>query len=376
MADNIAFFCKLVKDVSNGNLLTGAFYGYHYYVTDPRFGHGALAKLLNCPDLDYLSSPNVYHRVIGEDWPPMIAIQSVQLHGKLWLAENDTRTSITTLLKDRSDGIAPPEPYYESSVWLGPDDMETSVSFLWKNTGRMLAYGYGGWWFDMWGGWFSDPELLNVLEKTQQLHSDYSPINYQKMQPQVCVIVDEELCFYDATYGKLTGDILSNRYPLGKTGTPYDLFLRTDLNAIQSSQYKIIWFMGLLKLNNEDELKIEKWQQQGITVLWTNGNGTRIYHNNGEEELIEGKFKWSDSELRDLWKKSGVHLYTDSDDVFYIGHNWLCIHTVKGGERTVNFPFTTQVIDPMKREVIADSTKSISVILKPKSTLLLRINPN
>jgi len=78
MVDNIAYFSKIVKEKSNGNLLTGAFYGYHYFVSDPRRGHGALAKLLECEYLDYLSSPNVYNRVPGEDWPPMAAVQSVQ----------------------------------------------------------------------------------------------------------------------------------------------------------------------------------------------------------------------------------------------------------------------------------------------------------
>ncbi|HBE43732.1 MAG TPA: hypothetical protein DDW27_21575, partial [Bacteroidales bacterium] len=63
--------------------------------------------------------------------------------------------------KEKAPDIAPPGQY-ESGVWLGPEDMKTSVAFLWKNAGRMLAYGYGGWWFDMWGGWFSHPELLNV----------------------------------------------------------------------------------------------------------------------------------------------------------------------------------------------------------------------
>ena len=139
MVDNISCFCRLVKDVSQGHLLAGAFYGYHYFVTDPRRGHGALHKLLDCPDLDYLSSPNAYYRMPGEDWPPMVAVNSVQLHGKLWMAENDTRTSATTLLKDRAPEICPPGQY-ASGVWLGPGDIETSVALLRKNTGRMLAW--------------------------------------------------------------------------------------------------------------------------------------------------------------------------------------------------------------------------------------------
>ena len=374
MVDNIMYFCKLVKNVSNRNLLTGAFYGYHYYVTNPKRGHGALAKLLDCRDLDYLSSPNVYNRVIGEDWPPMVAVQSVQLHGKLWLAENDTRTSITTLLKDRSIGIAPPGQY-ESGVWLGPEDIETSVSFLWKNAGRMLTYGYGGWWFDMWGGWFSDPRLLNVIEKTQEFHTDFTPLNVKIMQPEVCVFVDEELSFWDASNGSLTENILSNRYSLGKTGTSYNLFLRTDINSVTIKQYKVVWLMGLVELTKKEKIKVEKWIRRGITVLWTNTDGTYTFNSKEKKQFIEGKFNWESSELREIYKKAGVHLYINTDDVFYIGRNWLCIHTVIGGNRTIKFPFYTQVIDPLKKEILADSTKNIDIHLSPKSTILLRINP-
>ncbi|WP_158285071.1 beta-galactosidase [Arenibacter aquaticus] len=374
MVDNIAYFSKIVKQKSHGNLLTGAFYGYHYFVGDPRRGHGALAKLLDCPDLDYLSSPNSYNRVIGEDWPPMAAVNSVQLHGKLWLTENDTRTSITTLLKDRSNGIAPPGQY-ENGVWLGPEDLKTSVSFLWKNTARMLAYGYGGWWFDMWGGWFSDPELLNVLDKTQQLYTRFPPSSGEKMKSQVGVIVDEELSFWDPTYGHLTENLISNRYPLAKTGNSYDLFLRTDLERMSTSQYKLVWLLGLLELHSEEETRIQRLTKQGVTVLWTNGKGTNIFRPNRDQLFLEGKLKWTASELGELWEGAGVHRYIETQDVFYIGRNWMGIHTIKGGKKNITFPFKAQIIDPIKNEILTDSSSQLELVMDPKSTILLRVNP-
>jgi len=373
MVDNIAYFCKIVKEKSAGKLLTGAFYGYHYYVTDPRRGHGALAKLLDCPDLDYLSSPNVYNRVLGEDWPPMMAIQSLRLHGKLFLVENDTRTSLTTLLKDRSEGIAP-VGQYETGVWVGPEEMDVSESFLWKNTARMLAYGYGGWWFDMWGGWFSSPQLLNVLEKTQELHSKYAPEKVGKMKSEVLVLVDEELSFWDTSYGTLTESILSNRYPLAKTGTSHDLFLRTDLNAIDTEQYKVIWLMGVLNLNKSETRNIEEWNNKGATVIWTSQNGTKVFKEK-KEYFFKGKLKWKESEIRSILKNAGVHIYNSDGDVFYIGYNWLGIHTVEGGERTINFPFSAQIIDPLTNEIMSESTERLKLTMKPKSTILLRVNP-
>lgn len=370
MVDNIAYFCKLVKEVSNDNLLTGAFYGYHYFVSDPRRGHGALAKLLDCPNLDYLSSPNSYNRSIGEDWPPMAAVQSVQLHGKLWLAENDTRTSITTLLKDRSTGVAP-EGQYENGVWLGPDDMKTSVSLLWKNTARMLTHGYGGWWFDMWGGWFSDPELLNVLKKTQSLYLN-SDIEIEHISNEVCVLVDEELSFWDASYGHLTNQIITNRYSLAKSGAPYDLYLLTDLNNITTDDYKVVWFMGVIDLSREVEEKIAYLREQGKTVLWTSSKGTKIYRGTDNESFVQDKFKWTNSELREIWNNASVHQYIETEDIFYIGRNWLSIHTVDGGKRKISFPFHSKIEDPISKKVLADSTKLIELQLAPKSTTLLR----
>ena len=195
------------------------------------------------------------------------------------------------------------------------------------------------------------------------------------MRAQVGVIVDEELCFWDASYGKLTAKILDNRYSLGKTGAPYDLYLRTDLDAISTTRYRLIWLMGILNLKEEEIRKIEEWRQQGIMVVWTDGNGTRIYKHSDEVSYFHDKFRWSNLQLRELWKAAGVHIYIGSDDVFYIGRKWLCIHTATGGNRIVKFPFYAQVIDPFNEKIVADSTNFIEINLASKSTTLLRVNP-
>jgi beta-galactosidase len=374
MVDHIAYFCRIVKESSRGCLLTGAFYGYHYFVTDPRRGHGALARLLDCPDLDYLSSPNDYKRVAGEDWPPMAAMESIKLHGKLWLAENDTRTAITTLLKDQAPEVCPPGQY-ESGVWLGPADMQVSVALLWKNTGRMLTHGYGGWWFDMWGGWFSNPALLEVLTKTQAYFDNYPSREETMTEVQVAVVVDEELSFRDASFGALSSEILDNRYSLGKTGAPYDLFLRSDFDSLGCSKYRLIWLMGILELNEEELSRVEAWRKQGITVLWTDGAGTRVNEQAEAEIHLDGKLLWEASQLRELWKKAGVHVYLDSDDVLYVGRGWLCVHTLDGGEKEIRFPGNTRVTDPLNGQIISESNNYIQLTLAPGSTNLYRLDP-
>lgn len=370
MADNIAWFCNIIKEASDGDLLTGAFYGYHYFVTDPRRGHGALAQLLECPDLDYLSSPNVYNRVMGEDWPPMAAVQSVQLHGKLWLAENDTRTSLTTLLKERAPEICPPGQY-ESSVWLGPPDVESSTALLWKNSARMLTSGYGGWWFDMWGGWFSHIDYLKVLQHTQELYTKYPYAENNTMPAQVCVFVDEELSFYDTSFGSLTSKILNNRSTLAKTGAPYDLFLRSDIDTAPLDSYRVIWLMGVLELSESEHSLIDAWRKSGKTVLWTNGDSTKIF--TPERETTLDQLAFNAEELQGMWKNAGVFIYLDTNDVFYAGRSWLSIHSIAGGKKTIRLPFAANIYDPVRHHLLSESEREVVIDMPGNSTVLLRV---
>lgn len=373
MADNIAFFCGIVKQSSGGRLLTGAFYGYHFYVTDSRRGHGALARLLECPDLDYLSSPNVYKREMGEDWAPMAAVQSVLLHGKLWMAENDTRTSLTTLLKDSRPEICPPGQY-ESAVWLGPPALESSAALLWANSARMLSYGYGGWWFDMWGGWFSDPMLLGVLETTNSLYGTASAPLVEEMSPHVCVLADEELHFLDAGFGAMTEKTLKNRYSLGKTGAPYDLYLRDDLEILPSSSYRVIWLMGFPTLTSGESARMRGWLESGKMVVWTDLKGTHIHRSPEKHAFHPGRFSWSAGELRSLWREAGVHLYLETDDICYAGRGWLGIHTVSGGKKGISLPFRARITDPLTGAVIAESDEFFEISIKPRSTRLFKVD--
>ncbi|MCP4641809.1 MAG: hypothetical protein GY851_15305 [bacterium] len=369
---DIAFFCRIVKEESKKPLLTGAFYGYHYFVNDPRLGHFALGRLLKCPHVDYLSSPNVYHRVMGEDWPPMVAQASVALHGKLWLAENDTRTCRTTLLKDQAPEICPPG-YYDTGVWVGPESVEESVALLRKNTARMLTGGYGGWWFDMWGGWFSGPPLIDVLQRTQELGRIALQDGAAEMHAQVCVIADEELSFLDNSFGALTGRIVHNRYALGRTGAPYDLYLRGDFARLPASRYRAVWLLGQLELTKAEAELIEAWRASGTTILWTQPTGSTILRPDGTETWHAGKIQWSPEEIRALWHAAGVHVYLNSDDVLYAGNGWLSVHTVPGGSRTVRLPFMARVEDAFTGQVVAEGTSQLDLTLPPKSTTLFRV---
>ncbi|MDQ6480133.1 hypothetical protein [Dyadobacter sp. LHD-138] len=376
IVENISYFSKLVKENSNGKLLTGAFYGYHLFVHDPRRGHGSLSELLECPTLDYLSSPNDYRRETGVDWMPMAAIRSVQLHGKLWMAENDTRTALTRYLKDVAPEINPTGDWYSSGVWKGPESMERSASYLWKNAGRMLAYGYGGWWFDMWGGWFSDPKLLSVFQKANLLSENFgnnSKNTQSTYKPEVAVIVDEKLQFYDASLGKVTGSLLANRYALGNSGTSFDVFLRSDLDSLANKGYKVIWYLGLHELTPPEKKTIRLLQKKTGVSLVTDPSGTTVYRGNRLEHRYDGRISWRPDDLRSVFSMANVHLFSSENDVVYAGNGWLTVHCKEAGKRTISVPPTWKIYDVRAEREYPVQDGNFVLNAKEGDTFLFRI---
>jgi len=377
MVENISYFSKLVKENSDGKLLTGAFYGYHLFVFDPRRGHGSLSDLLECKTLDYLSSPNDYRRQTGVDWMPMAAIRSVQLHGKLWMAENDTRTNLTRYLKDVAPEINPEGDYYSGNVWKGPESKETSASYLWKNAGRMLAYGYGGWWFDMWGGWFSDPKFLSIFQKVNLLYekSGTTTANIDNIyKPEVAVVVDEKLPFYDASLGRITRSLLANKYSLGNSGTSFDVFLRSDLDSLLTKKYKVIWYLGLHEQTAQEKRVVSSIQLKTNVSLVTDPGGTAVYRGNRLEQHYDKKIKWSSDDLRKLFSIGGVHIFSEKDDVVYAGNGWLMIHCKEAGKRNVRVPPTWKMYEVRYEREYTVNNGSIRVDAKEGDTFLFRIH--
>lgn len=369
---NIKYFSKIVKQESEGRLLTGAFYGYHLFVHDPRRGHGSLKELLMYPDLDYLSSPNDYRREVGLDWLPMAAIKSVQMHGKLWMAENDTRTALTKLLKEVAPEINPPGDWYSSPVWKGPQNMRISSELLWKNAARMLAYGYGGWWFDMWGGWYSDESFLSVFQSLNHLYAKKKSGKPQ-YQPEVVVVVDEKLQFYDETYGKITGSILSNRYPLGITGTSFDIVLRSDLDSLKTKNYKVVWYLGLHELSEKEKRTIGGLKVKTNFSIQTTEQGSEVFQKASSVALYDKKVVWNPEELRGIFKSAQVHIFGNHNDVVYAGNGWLAIHGRQAGKRTIQLPGKWKLTNVRtNQKLIAD--KRLLVDLEEGETILYQIN--
>jgi beta-galactosidase len=339
ITDAIRFFCKIVKEASGGRLLTGVFYGYQLAVCDVRQGHAALSELLTCPDLDYVSSPNLYDRAPGVDWPPMVAVDSVRLHGKLWMAENDTRTFLTRPLAETAPAICP-EGQYRGGVWAGPESLQVSAALLRANAARMLAHGYGGWWFDMWGGWYDHPALLAEFESLQAIWPRRDSPEDPRQGPAgaLCVVVDERLAELDASFGSLCDVFMRNRRALTRCGRPFAIYLRGDLPLLDLTRTRFVWLLGCRDLTDEENSLADAFADAGGTVLHSDGDATRVLAPRLDEASAALPAVLSAPELRSLLDQAGVHDWIEGDDVLQAGRGFVSVHAAAAGEKRLMLP--------------------------------------
>ncbi len=373
LAERIAGFCRVVKRESDGHLLAGAFYGYLFPSFDPRNGHGALHRLLACPDLDYLASPNLYERKAGLDWPPPAPTASVRWHGKVWMAENDTRTCCTTLLKDVAPTICPPGQY-KSAVWRGPASVELSRTFLRNNAARMLGYGYGGWWFDMWGGWFSHPDLLAELGLCQDLARRQMELPALLPAAEVALVIDEELPMLDTGYGCNVCQLAECRKALARAGAPYELILRQDL-AEMVGEFRLLWLVGLGELSLAEEAGIGCLLAAGGIALTTDRETRQTELIGPEGRQPAGAHEaWTPDQLAELYHRAGVHLYAAPGDIVYAGGRILALHAVEAGSKEISLPFPCRVSNALANECLTERAATFKVEMAKFQTAIFQLD--
>ena len=246
VADNICYLCAAAKKATGGNVVVGTFYGYSLEVTSPLHGTHALKTILDCPNIDFICSPNSYIdiRKHSEDWSEMYPAASVRLHGKLCMQECDIRTHLTKLLADAA-------PEYDAGgnmnapVWHPLENKEQSIAAIRKSFGRQLVTGNGFWWFDMWGGWYNDPDILSEMKEFTEIYTSSLAKNNRSGVAEVAVFVDESAYKYMTECG-LRNAAFDRRRELGRAGAPYNCYDISDFEAVYKN-CKAIIFLSELK---------------------------------------------------------------------------------------------------------------------------------
>ncbi len=271
-SDLVIDFCHTVKQVTKGRSLAGAFYGYlmelawnagffsegpdSEYSTYQRSGHLGLQKVLNSPYVDFLVSPYSYgFRGIGGEGCSMLPSESLRLHDKLYLFEDDTRTHTDD------------HPAYGRAM-----NLEETQAILRRNLAYVLTHGQGIWWLVNKGAVLTDsePAFTHMLKQFQEigefaLQTDRSP------SAEVAVLLDDESFFFQTVKNDLDFSLIFKQRLTGlaRMGAPFDVYLLEDFLDGKLRPYKLYIFLNAFRLDDDrrEALKREL-RREGRVAVW------------------------------------------------------------------------------------------------------------
>ncbi len=270
-ADCLIDLCRTAKEASGGKKLAGAFYGYLLdlawnggffrerpdsdYSTYQRSGHLGLGKVLRSPHVDFLVSPYSYgFRGVGGDGPSMLPAESVRLHGKLCLIEDDTRTHI-----DARD------PNYGQAA-----NLHESIAVLSRNFSGALARGQGIWWATWKVDTAKESAFLPLLKAFQKLGTFALSLD-RRPAAEIATFVDDESFFYQSVRNNLDVPLIFQQrlWGLPRLGAPCDVYLLQDLLEGRLPPYKLYIFLNVFRLDKGRRAALKREsRRERRTALW------------------------------------------------------------------------------------------------------------
>jgi hypothetical protein len=261
-ADTLLHFCHTVKQACKRPVLTGSFYGYLLWQTGltnavVANGHLALRKLLDSPDIDFITGITSYdNREPDGPGSFMLPVESVQAAGKLVFNEVDVRTHLTP--GDRFDKF--------NASCKGPDvlniwplaDAQESVAVYRREFAHHLIHGCAWWNFDMNGGWYSCPELREEFAIQSRIAQQALEWDMSSVAEIACVVSAQSPAYmrfsrmHDVNTKAWT-DLQCDRATaeIYKAGVPVDWYMMDDLDRVDFRRYKVIYFYNPFYLTPE-----------------------------------------------------------------------------------------------------------------------------
>jgi hypothetical protein len=422
VAEDIEYFCRLAKENWSRPLLTGVFYGYIHmtFCRQASGGHLAVEQILNSPYVDYLSGPASYwsaSREVGGSGNPRSVIESILLHGKLWLDEMDNGFMQKNTGFDNIRVTTEPDPEY--------------LSLLERNTILPLMRGTGLWYYDFGlqksFGWWDRPLYLEKISKIKSFF-DKRLAEQQYPEADILYVWDMESFYFVANkFTPVCYDQIDQAFEeTARSGTVGDHIFLFDLPKVDLDKYKAVVFMNTYKITNEErDFILNKVAKNGRTLIWnylpgftdgkkldigfvkkvtgfnitltkklntpvvqlknspdnytfsgpvaplaviTDDQAQPLGFLKGTDSVVTAKKTFRDhteiystlplhlpDQFRNLFRAAGCHIYNDSNDFTYEHSGLLLLHTKEGGKRLLHLR----------------NGKDISMEFPPHSTTLL-----
>ena len=288
----------------------------------------------------------------------MLPVDSVKKHGKLCFIECDIRTHLTTSIQEARPNVYPDDMYRTTSsaaLWKGPSTASLSRNALRKCFAHQITKASAIWWFDMWGGWYHDPLLMDALIQMKRIYDKDLMLQESTPSPEIVFFADEESYANLFIHSPQLKGITQTRTAMGNTGAPFDSFLVEDAE-IALPHYKAAVFCSPIP-SQAGKRAIELCKRMGIPYLTATADHSTL----------------TSSEIQSFLKESGVHLYTEKNDVIYLGNGYIGLHSAVGETKTITLPSAYQVSVIFGADLPPQITDTIRFDLPENATALFSV---
>ncbi len=247
----------VAKEASGGHFLVGVSYGYTFEWSHPASCHLSLGKLLRTPEIDFIAGPPSYrNREPGGAASFPCPIDSFALNGKLYMSEEDFKTSLAQT--HEPDDYNPP--------MNTPQALE---SVHWRGAGCALSHGSGAIWKDLWGnGWLKTASVWARAAKVRKAlitRMGAAPAN-----PDVAVFIDERALAYLVDSDAFQLLVQNVRESVMRAGVSAAFYLLSDLaHREHFPDSKLYIFVNAWDVRPDLRAAIkERLQRDGKVLFW------------------------------------------------------------------------------------------------------------
>lgn len=302
-------FCAHVKQITEGNLLVGVFYGY-FGQLPCEYGHNGVFMLYDDKNIDFFASPFAYisGRQTAEDWIYHSAMDTCTRAGKLWFLEADVRTCYTKALYETNPELMEGSrtiKHFKAPTWFGPKTEEETIWVMLRSFAKVLCSGHAFWWFDMWGQWYNSPAIMVLMRRCLALYETSRCGKHNEL----AVIMDTDASYTTSEeyYDELSKQQLVE---LGFVGAPYDMYDVKD-EEFAKGNYKALLYLA--PPTQRGNLLVSSEENRGKEGVFTAG------------------------EVGAFLQKAGGHIYSEGNLV-YVNDRFVCVTAEKEGEIKLTMP--------------------------------------
>jgi|GEM_PF-5821334 hypothetical protein len=252
------YFAQIIKTQTSGRCLAGM--EIHAGLkTFRNNGTVFLNHLLDAPEIDFLGGPSGYEfRCVGNYSQERAVLPSLQARNKFWFAEEDIRTHAAYGTLSGAAG----QP---------PLSREHSLAVIRRQFAAGACHGYPGYLMDFGWPWFHDLEIAGAVRECNIIFEYLSNAGKLKRRSEIALVGDQESQFYSNYYANPT---LNRDHTLPRSGLDADFFeLRDFLKPGVAERYKLVVFLNIRALSDEERAGIESLKKQRRTLVFLHDAG-------------------------------------------------------------------------------------------------------